>query len=362
MSREGGNTLKNINPGLKAYPTVREAIFYDKLRNGKVKCSLCERRCEIAEGHMGYCRTRINLDGRLYTLVYGDLSAIESRPIEIKPFFHYWPGSTALTFSTWSCNFDCVWCQNFHLSKADPNPAKAVYYPPEKLVDLALSSGDSGLCASFQEPTLLTEWAMEVFTIGKAKRLKYCCYVSNGYMTLETLKALFKAGMDGLKIDIKGPGEVYAKYCGGPDVDKVWLKAKEAKQLGLHVEIVNLIVGGVNDDENSLKWVIEKHLENVGPETPLHFTRYFPAYKFHKPPTKVEILEKAYETAKKSGVHYPYIGNVSGHRYEHTYCPKCGEKLIKRYGYYILKYSLTEEKRCPKCGTEIPIVGKFYGR
>jgi len=347
---------------LTTYPTVREALFYEKLPNGKVKCNLCERKCEIPHGAKGFCKTRINIDGKLYTLVYGDINVIESRPIEIKPFFHYWPGSTALTFSTWSCNLDCIWCQNFHLSKAGPEPAKAIFYPPEKVIELATYNGDIGLCASFQEPTLLSEWAIPLFKLSKAKGIKYRCYVSNGYMTLEVLKALYKAGMDGLKIDIKGNNETYEKYCGEANVEKIWRNAREAKKLGLHVEIVNLVVRDVNDDEETLQWVVEKHLKEVGPETPLHFTRYFPAYKFNNPPTRVETLEKAYEMAKKAGVLYPYIGNVSGHKYENTYCSNCGEKLVRRYGCYVLKYSVTEDKKCPNCETQIPITGEHFGR
>ncbi|MCS7114554.1 MAG: AmmeMemoRadiSam system radical SAM enzyme [Nitrososphaerota archaeon] len=363
MSREAGSIFgKTSMHDLSAYPTVREAIFYEKIKFGRVKCCLCERRCEIAEGQTGFCRTRLNVGGKLYVLVYGDISAMESRPIEIKPFFHYWPGSTALTFSTWSCNFNCAWCQNFHLSKASPEPAKAHYFSPEKVVELALAYGDAGLCASFQEPTLLAEWALQVFRLGKERGIKYCCYVSNGYMTLEAIKALFNAGMNGLKIDVKGDEEVYTKYCGEADVNKVWRNVKEAKKLGLHIEVVNLIVTGVNDGEEKVQWIIQKHLENAGPETPLHFTRYFPAYKFHNPPTKVEVLEKAYEMAKKAGVLYPYLGNVSGHRYENTYCPNCGAKLIKRYGYYILKYAITSKKKCPNCGIDIPITGQYLGR
>jgi len=347
---------------LSEYPTVRKALFYDRLPHGLVKCGLCERRCEIEQGSRGVCRTRTNINGDLYTLVYGDVSAIESRPIEIKPFFHYWPGSTALTFSTWSCNLNCVWCQNFHLSKPQPNPADAIHYPPERILELAVYNGDAGLCASFQEPTLLSEWAIPLFSLAREKGMKYCCYVSNGYMTPEVLKALHEAGLDGLKIDIKGTSETYERYCGGADVDRIWRNAREAKKLGLHVEIVALVVTDVNDDEETLRSIVERHLKEVGTETPLHFTRYFPAYRFGNPLTRIETLEKAYEMAKKAGVLYPYVGNVTGHEFENTYCPNCGERLIQRYDYYVLEYKITGEKKCPKCGTPIPISGEYCGR
>jgi len=337
--------------------TVREALVYERLPNDRVKCGLCERRCVIDPRGTGFCRTRMNLDGKLYTLVYGDLSAIESRPIEIKPFFHYWPGSTSLTFSTWSCNFDCVWCQNWTLSKTQPRIPDSRYYSPEEIVEMAVRKGDEGLCSSFQEPTILTDWNVALFKIGQSKGL-YCCYVSNGYMTVEALRLLRESGMDGLKIDLKGDSEVYEKYCGGADVEKVWRNAVEARRMGFHVEIVNLVVTGVNEDENCLRWLINRHLREVGADTPLHFTRYYPAYKFDNPPTNIETLEKAYETAKKMGVLYVYLGNVHGHRYENTYCPSCGEWLIKRFGYRIIRFRISEDKRCPKCGFSIRLRGK----
>jgi len=299
----------------------------------------------------------VNIDGRLYTFVYGNLSALESRPIEIKPFFHFWPGSTALTFSTWSCNFDCVWCQNWSLSKTPPDHTNRRYYSPEEIVDLAVQKGDEGLCSSFQEPTLLTDWNHDLFKAGKAKGL-YSCYVSNGYMTLEALNLLRTAGMDGLKVDLKGDAETYQRFCGGADVEKVWRNVREAKRMGFHVEIVNLVVTEVNDDEECLRWVVERHLEEAGPETPLHFTRYYPSYRSGRPATPVKTLEKAYELAMKLGLLYPYIGNVYGHRYENTYCPECQETLIKRYGSNIVRYRINEDRRCPKCGLPIPIRGK----
>jgi pyruvate formate lyase activating enzyme len=240
------------------------------------------------------------MDGKLYTIVYGNLSAIESRPIEIKPFVHYWPGSTALTFSTWSCNFDCVWCQNWSLSKTFPDCSNFSYFSPEKIVELAVRKGDEGLCSSFQEPTLLSDWNLDLFKLGKAKGL-YSCYVSNGYMTIEALRLLWGAGMDGLKVDLKGAAEVYRRFCGGVDVERVWRNIREGRKIGFHVEIVNLVVTGVNDEEECFRQLIERHLKEAGPETPLHFTRYQPAYKFNNPATPIGTLEKACELASGLG-------------------------------------------------------------
>jgi len=343
------------------FPTLRKALLFEKLENDKAKCILCERKCLLSPSETGFCGTRINIGGYLYTLVYGDISAIESRPIEIKPFFHYWPGSSALTFSTWSCNLNCVWCQNFHLSKQRPNPSTASYFSQQQILEIALNNGDEGLCASFQEPTLLSEWVAELFKMGVAKGL-YCCYVSNGYMSLETLKFLHEAGLSGLKIDIKGEEKVYKKYCGGADVEKIWRNAREAKKMGIHVEIVNLVVNGVNDSVECLEWVIKRHLKEVGCDTPLHFTRYYPAYKFDATPTPIHVLEKAYSMAKTEGVLYPYIGNVIGHPYENTYCPNCGEKLVQRYGPTIVKYRITNNNKCSICNHTIPIVGKYIAK
>ncbi|RLG58556.1 MAG: AmmeMemoRadiSam system radical SAM enzyme [Candidatus Hydrothermarchaeota archaeon] len=331
---------------------VREAKLYKKIKD-KVQCNLCERRCLISEGEKGFCKTRVNIKGKLYTLVYGDISAIESRPIEIKPFFHFYPGSSALTFSTWSCNFACPWCQNWRLSGTEPNPERAKFVSPKEIVKKALLYGDSGLCVSFQEPTLLFEFCLQVFKLAKEKNL-YNTFVSNGYMSLEALKMLRDAGLDAMNIDIKGNEEVYERYLKAK-ASVVWRNAREAKKLGIHVEMVNLIITDINDGEACISEIVELHLKNVGEETPLHFTRYFPAYKFSNPATKIQTLEKAYEIAKKEGVLYPYLGNVPGHKYENTYCHNCGELLIKRLGYKVLKINI-KNGRCPKCGEKIPIV------
>ncbi|MGQ9572903.1 MAG: AmmeMemoRadiSam system radical SAM enzyme [Dehalococcoidia bacterium] len=341
---------------MTALPTVRPALLAEAAEGGRVVCRLCERSCRIPLGSHGFCKTRANIDGTLCTLVYGDLAAVASRPIEIKPFFHFWPGSRALTFCCLSCNFACRWCQNFHLSHAAPDPAHASYTPPQALLAMAKASGDQGICISFTEPTLLFEYACDLFPLAKANGL-YTTMVSNGYLTLEALDALAKRGLDAIKIDVKGGDAVYHKYCGGVKAQVVWRNAGRAKALGLHVEIVALIVTGLNDDEQSLRSLIANHLRHVGPETPLHFTRYYPAYKFTSPPTPVSTLELAYRLAKAAGILYPYLGNVAGHPLENTYCPTCGELLVERYGYLLRSSTLTADNRCPRCRQPIPILG-----
>jgi len=319
---------------------------------GTVHCSLCRRACNIPPGQVGFCRTRRNLHGRLQSLVYGRLAALESRPIEIKPFFHFHPGSTALTYCGYSCNLRCDWCQNWRLSRADPQQADAPYVSPEDLVAMAVQSGDQGLCCSFTEPTLLHEYNLAAFALAKAAGL-YTCYVSNGYMTLSTLGELAAGGLEAVKIDVKGDAAVYRQYCAAAGGQAVWETAAAARELGLHVEIVNLVVTGVNDTESALLDLIQRHLQAVGAETPLHFTRYHPAYQMQSPATPLCTLERAYELARGAGLAYPYLGNVPGHRAENTCCPSCGQLLIERSAYTVRRLLLTAQGTCPSCGRTI---------
>lgn len=335
-------------------PTVREGLLSAPI-DGRVACNLCERRCKIPEGFLGFCKTRGNLGGRLYTLVYGDVSSFSANTIEKKPFFHFYPGTTTLTVGTWGCNFTCPWCQNWDISKLEANPERANYISPERLVALALREGCSGVSISFNEPTLLFEYSLDLFKLAKKAGL-YTNYVSNGYMTSEALRMLREAGMDALKIDVKGDTQAVRRYCGA-EVDKVWSRAEEARKMGLHVEIVTLLIPSVNDAETSIREVALKVLEHLGRDTPLHFTRYWPNYKFTNMPTPVETIERACEIAKEAGLNYVYVGNIPGHKYENTYCPGCGELVIERMGIRLLKNVLTVDKACPRCSLKIPIIG-----
>lgn len=342
---------------MESFETVRLSPFYEDVKGGAVRCLVCERRCVIRPGERGYCKARMNIGGRLYTLNYGALSALESRPIEIKPFFHFWPGSTAMTFSTWSCNFPCPWCQNWHLSRAIPEPGRDKYISPERVVKYALRAGDEGVCASFNEPLMEFEYTLDLFRLAKSRGL-YTTYVSNGYMTPQALAALAEAGLDGLKVDIKGDAEVYREVLGAR-VDVPWRNAEEALKRGVHVEIVFLMVTGLSDREEVVEDVVERHLKHVGEDTPLHLLRYFPAYKYSEPPTPLERIEWAWKYARREGVKFVYVGNVRGHPGEHTYCPRCGAAVIKRLGPYVIEYKLREDFRCPKCGERLPIRGRY---
>lgn len=254
------------------------------------------------------------------------------------------------------CNFVAVSnCQNYYISKNQPDPRKARYISPEQLVDIAWRNGCEGTSISFNEPTLMLEYSLDLFPLARRKGL-YNTFVSNGYMTLNALEALAGAGLDAIKFDVKGDEQVYEKYCGGVKASVVWRNARRARELGLHVEIVNLVIPSVNDDEDCIRQLVETHIKELGADTPLHFTRYHPEYTFSAPPTPVKTLEKARELARSLGVFFPYVGNVPGHRYENTWCPKCGELLIQRLGFNILSNRITSEDKCPKCGFQVPLV------
>ena len=346
------------NENLLARPNVRESPLYKRLDGDAVRCEVCERRCIIQPGQVGFCRTRMNIGGKLHTLVYGDVSSLSVNLVEKKPFFHFWPGSHALTIGTWSCNFTCPWCQNYEISKVSPEPLRANYVSPERLVRIARHEGCQGTSISFNEPTMLFEYALDVFPLAREEGM-YNTFVSNGYMTLEALRMLKDAGMDAIKFDVKGDEGTVRRYCGA-DVNIVWRNVGEARRLGMHVEVVTLVIPGVNNDEGCLREIAKRHLKKAGPESPLHFTRFYPTYKMtDRPRTPIETLEKAHSIAIEEGIKYVYVGDVPGHRLENTYCPNCGELLIGRLGFSITRYNLTPDKRCPRCGLEIPVTGEY---
>ena len=324
---------------------IKESKFYEKV-NEDVICKVCERNCRIPPDSTGFCKNRKNIDGKLYLMTYGLLSAIESRPIEIKPFFHYFPGTTALTFSGYGCNFRCPWCQNFHLSQADV-PEEHNEISPKEVINIALKNRDKGLCGSFNEPTIHLEYFSEIFELGRKNGL-YNCIVTNGYMSKEALRVFIESGVNGFSIDVKGCPQTYKKYLKA-DVKKVLRNIKLILQEGLHVEVVFLVVTKANDELECIRWVI-KNISNISQDIPLHINRYYPAYKYFEKETDIGKLNTAREIAKELGMKFIYLGNIGTN--ENTYCPNCGTSVIER-NWYRVRIKL-RGNRCPTCNYKIP--------
>ncbi len=332
------------------------ALLSEKLPGGLVRCGTCVRRCLVPKGLRGLCRNYRNIDGTLYNVGYGNVSAIESRPIEIKPLFHFYPGSYATTFSGWGCNLLCPWCQNWHLSKFDPEERAGTCLSPEEVVLYALNSGDEGTCASFNEPVIHLEFLVDVFSKAKEVGL-YNTMVSNGTATEEALRLLRKSGLDAMNVDVKGCPETYRKFIGLSNPERLLKVASLALKLGIHVEMVYLVVTDANDWRECMEWVVENHLRYLGEEVPLHINRYYPAYKYGKPPTDLRKLMEVREMAIKRGIKYVYLGNIPDTSYLNTRCPRCGKVLIERTHYGVVKCNLEGVNRCPKCGYEIELRG-----
>jgi pyruvate formate lyase activating enzyme len=339
--------------------SLREARLYETAGD-RVKCLTCERRCLIPEGDTGFCHTRRNTGGRLYTLEYGDISSISANPIEKKPFFHFYPGTKALTIGSWSCNFSCPWCQNYEISKSPEKIGRGQYISPVEFIELVKRYRCRGTSVSLNEPTLLFEYSLDIFDLAREEGY-YNTYITNGYMTAPALDMLVAHGLDAANFDIKGEAEAVKKYCGA-DVEVVWRNAARAKEQGVWVELTTLVIPGVNDSEDGLSRMAQRIKGELGDETPWHLSGYYPAYKFrdesYVPATPLDTLERAREIGVAEGLKYVYTGNVPGHFYENTYCPKCGQLLIERYGFSIASYNVSPDKRCPYCGQEIPIIGE----
>lgn len=337
---------------------------YQKKIDGKItQCLTCERKCEILKGKSGFCQTRINQNGDIYSTVYGLIPALSFNPIEKKPLYHFYPGSIALTVGTYGCNFSCFWCQNYHISKKNPVKFNKLglsndYLSPERLVQITLMNSCQGTSISFNEPTLLFEYSLEVFERAREHGL-YNTYVTNGYMTEEVLRDLVDAGLDAMNVDIKGNAEMVQKYCGA-DVEKVWRNVILAKELGVHIEITTLLITKLNTDNSSIRNISKRIFNELGAETPLHLTRFFPQYKSvdHglSNPTSLEYLKKAYQIAKNENLKFVYLGNIPNTEFDKTICPHCSKTVIEREVLGVKKLNLDPHGNCKYCTFPICII------
>ena len=332
-----------------------ETILYDKLEDNKVRCNICRHRCMVPIGKYGYCRTRMNRDGILYTLIFGRVSSFNANPIEMKPLFHFFPGSLCFSMGTSGCNFRCPGCQNWEISRmsVEESGAGTEKITPEESIALAVRYKCQGISWTFNEPAIWLE-----YTIDGAKRAKekglYTAYVTNGFITPEGLDSI-SPYLDAFRVDIKGfSEETYKKISSVSAWSGVLDSAKRAKHThNMHVECVTNVTHGINDDENELLEMAQWIRDELGPDTPWHITRFYPHLDFSNIPiTPISNLERIRRRGLDAGLRYVYLGNVPGHPGENTYCYTCKEMLIERKGYLVMKFNI-KNGRCPECGTEI---------
>ncbi len=335
---------------------LREAILYKRLEDKTVMCTACARRCILKGGQIGFCGVRKNIDGKLYLLVYGKAYAVHIDPIEKKPLYHFYPGASVLSIGTTGCNWACAYCCNYHMSQR--RRVEGYDIEPSKMVEIALEYKADGVSYTYNEPTIFTEYAHDIGKIARRHNL-FNTYVTNGYMTEETVELLAEF-LDATTVDIKGNADpkFLRKYVQVPSPEPIFETLLRLKDRKVFIEITDLVVTEVGSDLDHARRLIKWIHENLGPETPLHFLRFYPNYKMsHLAPTPIKILEKHYRLAKEIGMKYVYLGNVPGHDTENTYCPECGKLLIRRYGFSISEWNL-EKGRCKYCGAKINIVYK----
>lgn len=355
------------------------ARLWDSLEEKKVKCHVCANECVILPDKIGICRTRKNFDGQLFTLIYGSLISSGSLdPIEKKPLYNFWPGATAYSIASIGCSFRCQNCQNWSISQANPTDnGKNGFYQlegleqqrmslvemtPEQLVKKVIKSGAKTLAYTYNEPLIWHEWIMDTTPLLKKEDIK-TILVTNGYSTPKATKELIEVGIDAANIDIKSMSDdFYKKICGVKSVKPVLDTAKKFKSNGIHVEITNLVIPDLNDSNDDLdnlsKWVAE----NLGKNTPVHFSAYHPDFKMpSKKRTSYETLDRAYNIAKDAGLYYIYVGNIQHEHGGNTFCPNCSHLILGRAGYRFTKIDVSEKKSCPKCGYSLKndIIGEI---
>jgi pyruvate formate lyase activating enzyme len=338
--------------GGTGFVNTKEAMFYEKLDKDTIQCHLCPRNCTLKNGMRGFCRVREPRDGKHYTLVYGNPTAVHVDPIEKKPLFHFLPATLAFSIATAGCNFRCKNCQNWQISQFPPEETYNQYLPPKAVVDAAIKSECPTIAYTYTEPTVFYEYMLDTAKIAKAHGIRNIFH-SNGSLNPKPAEEL-ALYLDGANIDLKGfTQEFYSKIPEG-NLETVLNTIKVLKRNRVHVEITSLVIPSLNDDMNTIKKMCKWIRDEVGKETPLHFSRFYPTYKLKNlSPTPVKTLEDARMVAMQEGLQYVYIGNVAGHEWENTYCPRDGKVLIRRIGYYVLENNVVNGK-CKFCGFDIP--------
>ncbi len=333
-------------------PELHEARYYLQLDGNRVQCQICFRRCTVLEGGRGFCRNKLNIGGRYYTLVYGHPSALQIDPIEKEPSFHMLPGAAIFCTGTASCNNRCKFCQNWHLSQRSFEEIEHIAITSEETVELAQEMECDALSFTYNEPTVFYEHMFDVAKVAKQVGMG-TLFHTNGSMNEEPLAALLEQ-MDAVTVDLKAFTPEFYQAVSSSRLEPVLRTLQQIHKSGVHLEIVNLVVPTLNDDMNDIRRMCQWIRDTLSDEVPLHFTRFFPAYKLTSlPPTPIETLESAAHIADHEGLQYVYIGNYPGHERNSTFCPQCGENIIARLHFTVLSLDV-EKGKCRFCGHTIP--------
>lgn len=319
----------------------------------EVQCELCPKRCLIKSGQSGECRVRINIDGVLRTVVYGYPCSINVDPVEKKPLFHFLPGSLTLSTATVGCNLHCKNCQNWEISQANPEDEdiRAYYCPSDKLVALAKLNNCRSLAYTYTEPIIYYEYTYDTAKLARSAGIRNIL-VTAGYTNEQPWKKLLQY-VDAANIDLKGITDDFYRSVCSATLKPVQNALVIAKAAGVHVEVTNLVIPTLNDKAEQIRQLARWIKVNMGGDTPLHFSEFYPRYKMlNLPPTPLKTLEMARQIGMSEGLDYVYIGNLRSEHGEDTYCPNCKVILIERSGFTILKNRL-KEGCCPDCGKEI---------
>ncbi len=343
----------NIVNKIQSLYNYKIASWWQLLENNRIECQLCPRFCKIPSGSHGFCFIRKNIDGKFYNTAYGRLNGFANDPIEKKPLYHFYPGSTIYSFGTIGCNLGCKFCQNWHMSKSVNQEYLSKKYTAQDIVKFAQSNNSIGIAYTYNEPIIFGEWVIDIAEQARHQGLKNVM-VTNGYITAEVRGDIFK-NIDGVNVDLKAFSDQFYRKLTLSNLDPVldtlrWL----VNETDVWVEITTLIIPKQNDYQNELRSLSKFIVEELDPYIPLHFSAFHPDFKMlDVPPTPTITLKRARDIALGEGLKFVYIGNVFNDIDQDTLCPSCGKIMIRRIGYTTYLTGVNENK-CVYCGSKIP--------
>lgn len=320
--------------------------------SGKVVCTLCPRECHIKEGQRGFCFVRANVDGQLVLTTYGRSSGFCIDPIEKKPLSHFLPGTPVMSLGTAGCNLGCKFCQNWDISKSREMDTLAGSAGPQAIVDAAKHYGCRSIAFTYNDPTIWAEYAIDIAKVARKQGIKTVA-VTAGYISPDARREFYQ-WMDAANVDLKAFTETFYRKLTQTELVPVLDTLKYLKhETDVWFEITNLMIPGENDSEDETREMCRWIVDNLGPDVPLHFSKFHPDFKMmDTPATPHETLIRARAIAIEEGIHFAYVGNVHDVENESTYCPNCGKLVIERDWYELGEYHLTGQW-CDHCGTRI---------